>query len=119
VHTTIVPPRNSKSQSEHQDVSSSRFVRLKPDHSRKIFEKFGAGEGNRTLVFSLEGSKHSSVFKNPFDIFGFFSPLRSLENFSLSEQRRSASQCERMTASVHSVVCSQTSSDESTEVGSR
>ncbi|WP_247390230.1 hypothetical protein, partial [Bradyrhizobium sp. 35] len=32
----------------------------------------GAGEGNRTLVFSLEVSKYCSVFKGYSDIFGVF-----------------------------------------------
>src|ERR1700747_800935 len=47
----------------------------------------GAGEGNRTLVFSLEVSKNCSVFKGRSDIFGSFGPLRSLQNFLLSEWR--------------------------------
>src|SRR5882672_3335519 len=47
----------------------------------------GAGEGNRTLVFSLEVSKYRSVFKGHSDIFRCFGPLRSLQSFPLSEWR--------------------------------
>jgi hypothetical protein len=50
-------------------------------------ENLGAGGGNRTLVFSLEVGKSCSVFKGRSDIFGVFSSLRSLLNFSLSEWR--------------------------------
>src|ERR1700716_2540667 len=38
-------------------------------------------------VFSLEVSKYCRVFKSRSDIFGVFGPLRSLQNFSLSEWR--------------------------------
>src|SRR5713101_9500794 len=43
--------------------------------SRQVIEKFGAGEGNRTLVFSLEVSKYCSVFSDRSDIFQVFDPL--------------------------------------------
>src|SRR6202022_4683528 len=47
----------------------------------------GAGEGNRTLVFSLEVSGFSQCFQEPFLHFAAFGRLRSLRNFSLSEWR--------------------------------
>src|SRR6266849_9239219 len=53
----------------------------------KLLKLFGAGEGNRTLVFSLEVSKYCNVFSGRSDIFQLFDPLRSLRNFSLSEWR--------------------------------
>ncbi len=53
----------------------------------KVAELPGAGEGNRTLVFSLEVSKYCSVFKGRSDIFQLFDLLGSLRNFSLSEWR--------------------------------
>ena len=43
--------------------------------------------GNRTLVFSWEVGKSCSVFKGCSDITCVFGPLRSLQNFSLSEWR--------------------------------
>jgi hypothetical protein len=52
----------------------------------------GAGEGNRTLVFSLEVSEFRSVFNGRSDIFGVFGPLGSSQNFSLSEWQLRASQ---------------------------
>jgi hypothetical protein len=48
-------------------------------------ENIGAGEGNRTLVFSLEVSKYCNVFKGRSDIFAVFGLLRSLQIFPLSE----------------------------------
>jgi hypothetical protein len=54
---------------------------------RQVLENIGAGGGNRTLVFSLEVSEYCSVFSGRSDIFRAFGPLRSLQNFSLSEWR--------------------------------
>jgi hypothetical protein len=51
----------------------------------EVLENIGAGEGNRTLVFSLEVSKNCSLFSGRSDILAVFGPLRSLQNFSLSE----------------------------------
>jgi hypothetical protein len=56
-------------------------------YRRMAAHEIGAGEGNRTLVFSLEVSKSCSDFKVRSDIFDVFGPLRSLQNFSLSEWR--------------------------------
>ena len=52
-----------------------------------MIEIIGAGEGNRTLVFSLEVSKYCSVFKRRSDSSQIFGRLRSLRSFSLSEWR--------------------------------
>jgi len=52
-----------------------------------VLENIGAGEGNRTLVFSLEVAGFSNVFNGYSDIFGSSGPLRSLQNCSLSEWR--------------------------------
>src|SRR5216684_5754355 len=48
----------------------------------------GAGEGNRTLVFSLEVPGFRNVFKSRSDVSQLFERLRSLQNFSLSEWRK-------------------------------
>jgi hypothetical protein len=40
-----------------------------------ILENVGAGEGNRTLVFSLEGSEISQCFQEPFRHFAAFWPI--------------------------------------------
>jgi hypothetical protein len=53
----------------------------------KVLEIAGAGEGNRTLVFSLEVRKFRSVSNSHSDILQLFVALRSLQNFSLSERR--------------------------------
>jgi hypothetical protein len=45
----------------------------------------GAGEGNRTLVFSLEVSGFPECFQSPFRHLQLFGRLRSLQNFPLSE----------------------------------
>src|SRR5882757_5589460 len=54
---------------------------------REEHENIGAGEGNRTLVFSLEVAEFRNVFKSRSDISQLFGRLRSLQNFSLSEWR--------------------------------
>src|SRR5438105_3495788 len=61
-----------------------RRITLRHDFSDM---KDGAGEGNRTLVFSLEVGKNYSLFNGRSDIFGGFVPLTTLQNFSLSEWR--------------------------------
>jgi hypothetical protein len=52
---------------------------------REVFENIGAGEGNRTLVFSLEVVKFSNLYKGNSDILQPCGLLRLLRNFSLSE----------------------------------
>jgi hypothetical protein len=67
---------------EHQRVTT-RFPTIEPGLSRKI----GAGEGNRTLVISLEGPKRLHDIKANSDISVRFGPLRGNRNFPLSERR--------------------------------
>ena len=54
---------------------------------REEHENIGAGEGNRTLVFSLEVEELRNVFNSRSDISQLFGRLRFLGNFSLSERR--------------------------------
>jgi hypothetical protein len=51
-----------------------------------MIEKIGAGEGNRTLVISLEGIRRSCNLKAYSDRSVRFAPLRRNANFALSER---------------------------------
>ena len=72
----------------------------------EVLENIGAGEGNRTLVFSLEVGKYCSVFNGRSDIFDVFGPLRSLQNFSLSEWRLRARMAKKLNLQESRVVFS-------------
>src|SRR5882757_10798729 len=60
---------------------------MRSKNRTKLLKMFGAGEGNRTLVFSLEVAEFRNVFNSRSDISQLFGRLRSLQNFSLSEWR--------------------------------
>jgi hypothetical protein len=57
---------------------------------RRERSAFGAGEGNRTLVFSLEVVKFRNLYKGYSDILQPSGRLRLLQNLSLSERGRAA-----------------------------
>jgi hypothetical protein len=50
-----------------------------------MIEKIGAGEGNRTLVISLEGTRRLRDFNGHSDISRRFAPLSANRNLLLSE----------------------------------
>jgi hypothetical protein len=54
---------------------------------KEVLENIGAGEGNRTLVFSLEVVEFRSMLKGHSNILQPCGSLRPLRNFSLSEWR--------------------------------
>jgi hypothetical protein len=56
----------------------------------EVFEKTGAGEGNRTLVISLEGARRASTLNGFSDKLAPSATLRHKANFSLSERREGA-----------------------------
>jgi hypothetical protein len=68
---------------EHQRVTT-RFPTIEP--ADWLSRKIGAGEGNRTLVISLEGPKRLYDIKANSDISVRFGPLRGNRNFPLSER---------------------------------
>jgi hypothetical protein len=51
-----------------------------------VLENIAAGEGNRTLVFSLEVGKFRNPYQGCSDILQPSGRLRLLQNFSLSER---------------------------------
>jgi hypothetical protein len=52
-----------------------------------MFEDLGAGEGNRTIVFSLEGTCAASPIKPLGDKSAVFGPLKGKSFLFLSERR--------------------------------
>ena len=68
---------------EHQRATT-RFPTIEPADG--LSRKIGAGEGNRTLVISLEGPKRLHDIKANSDISVRFGPLRGNRNFPLSER---------------------------------
>src|SRR6266404_1392969 len=77
----------------------------------QVLEIIGAGEGNRTLVISLEGIWHSCNLNDHSDIAVQFAPLTRHANSALSERIQLASSRNSGTADGRALASSRVSED--------
>jgi hypothetical protein len=83
-------PRSGEPRERKTDICPNEQQRACPNgklRMREVFENTGAGEGNRTLVFSLEVVNFRNPYNGYSNILQPSGQLRLLENLSLSEWR--------------------------------